>query len=304
MNAWGRLKGPPMADQTGFGQMRVHLHLGAHFTDAALVRAAMSKALVQTQVVVGEAPHALQAVMQPRLAKRRAGAVRLVAEKARRDGAQKVVFIDAGALGPVPCAECGLYPQAGAHMDRIHEVFARQPLDVSLTMRDYASFWTDALIHHVQLGGAFPKPDLLDRLVTHPRRWRHVIEDIAYALPAGANFRVWAYETAPGDVISQISALLGKDLPNPSAPRVPQPPSRADLRAIALDRGLDPVSLGLEGDGPTGPFTALHLDALHAEYREDLTWLRSGACAGVTYVEGASAVCETAPQRDERMRLP
>jgi hypothetical protein len=183
-----------------------------------------------------------------------------------------------------------LYPQLAERLRRLAPAFGSRCRRIGLSIRAYDSYWASAFAFGVAEGHRMPGPDMLDRLVTQPRRWRDVICDVAAAFPA-AELVVWPFERLAGQPDRQLALLTGglsqymtlqgaRDWRNPS-PRLGQ------LREILNDRGEPGATAALPGgNGRWMPFDAEQQAALRSQYLADLTWLRRGA-DGLARLAGA-----------------
>ena len=283
--------------------MDVILHLGAHRTATTTLQRMLGQSHVALQDagVAYWGPKRLRAGLfhglygsGPDLPTARAG------RPARRIGLQLTMAEDAGAqtlfvseenmLGSMRAITEAqrLYPAAGARVAGFAAPFSGHRLMLGLSIRCYDGFWSSVLGWRLQRGGPLPRQALCDRLVTQPRRWRHVIADLAQAVPE-ARLKVWTHEAMagrPGDV---VSALTGVDLSLRGGDAWRNPtPNVSELRSYLEEIGADP-SFARPSAGRFMPFDADQRAALRAQYAEDLAWLAAGAGGLADYLDEAGA---------------
>lgn len=217
---------------------------------------------------------------------RGAGRVRLRCAMLEKARAKELLVCDPGMLGGL-CDNVSaerLYPAAGEKMARMTHAFDGRVKRVLINIRALEDYWAAAMSHAVQNGFPVPLQSELDRLVTQPRSWRKVIEDIAAAVP-DAEILVAPFERIgekPDDVVE--FAVEGRfDAPTPlRVGQGPHVPHLNTLREVLSDRYEDEDDLP-EGAGRWQPFSPMQVDTLRAVYAADLAWLRSGA-DGLAYL--------------------
>ncbi|WP_420859309.1 hypothetical protein [Marivivens marinus] len=184
-----------------------------------------------------------------------------------------------------------LYPDLRTRLEAMALPFGRRCTRIGLSIRSYDSYWASALAYAVARGHAIPTSAQLDRLVTHPRRWRELIRDVAKIFP-NADLVIWPFERFAGRAADELAMLMGGVVPgatvrpendwhNPS-------PRLAKLREIVSAGGADRAAQLPAGNGRWMPFDAAQQATLRGKYREDLQWLRRGA-------DGLARLVETAP---------
>jgi len=181
-----------------------------------------------------------------------------------------------------------LYPGAGDRVAGFAAGFAGLGLTIGLSIRCYDAYWASCLGWRMQRGGPLPRPALCDRLVTQPRRWRHVIAELAQGLP-GARITVWTHETMAGQPAALVERLTGCRIAPQAAGAWRNPtPSLTHLRGYLDDIGADPA-LARGTGGRFMPFDADQRRALRDQYAEDLAWLAAGAGGLAEYLDEAGA---------------
>lgn len=169
-----------------------------------------------------------------------------------------------------------LYPDAGPRVAAFARAFSGRLSRIVISVRAPERYWTSVLCFALARGHALPRPATLDRLVTQPRGWREVIEDVASAAP-GIEILVMPHERYAGLPERRLARMLG--LP-PCLPQahvrdwLNRSPDLAVLRARLAERG----EAGLpEGQGAWHPFDTAQRRALNDIYRDDMSWLSAGA---------------------------
>ncbi len=283
--------------------MRIVLHLGAHRT-----------ATTTLQHVLGDSQPALQraglgywgpkrlrgglfeglygdgTALPPRKAGRATGRIALNLAQEAQAGAGMLLVSEENMLGTMRQITLAqrLYPGAGARVARFAEAFDGHEVTLGLSIRCYDAFWTSVLGWRLRRGGPLPLPALCDRLVTQPRRWRHVIADLAQAVPQ-ARIAVWTHEALAGRPGDLLTALTGRRVALKGVDRWCNPGATlSELRAYLDDIGADPA-LVRGTAGRFMPFDLHQRTALRAQYAEDLTWLAQGAGGLASHIDEAGA---------------
>ncbi len=283
--------------------MRIVLHLGAHRTATTTFQRTLgdNAEALQRAGIAYWGPRRLRAglfdglyggapVPPPRREGRAAGRVALQIEMAARAGATSLVVSEenmAGTMRLITQAQ-RLYPDAGARVARFADAFAGNELTLGLSVRCPDAFWASVLGWRVLRGGSLPHPALCDRLVTQPRRWRHVIADLAQAVPQ-ARIVVWTHEAMAGRPGDLLAHLTGASVPLKGSDRWCNPGVRLpELRAYLADIGADPA-LARGAAGRFMPFDAHQRAAMRGQYGEDLDWLAAGAGGLAEYIDEVGA---------------
>lgn len=236
---------------------------------------------------------ALISVQDERNAMRSIGRIRIEVERLSRNRQRGLLISEENIIGSMRnnVLDTRLYPLLGERLMRFIPAFEGRRLRIALCIRAYEDLWTSSLSYLLSRGGTVPNVDLLDFLTTQPRRWRHVIRDIAQVFP-DAEVLVWPFERMAGTPAAQLSALWGK------------PHGLTEDETLWRNRSLDLIDLNkvlaLRGqsvikDGPIGtgtrwmPFDEDQRALLRAEYRADLDWLERGADGLARFVSGRPA---------------
>lgn len=283
--------------------MDIVLHVGAHRTATTTLQRMLGQSRPALEAAGLEywGPKRLRAGLfdglygtGPDLPARRLGRtarrVALQARQAETAGTALVFVSEENMLGTmrhVAEAQC-LYPGAGARVAQFARGFEAHRLSLALSIRCYDAWWASVLGWRLQRGGPLPRRGLCDRLVTQPRRWRHVVADLARALP-GTPIRVWTHEEMAGQAGVLVARLTGRRLSLSGAEAWRNPRPRLDeLRAYLDDIGA-PLALARGTAGQFMPFDADQRAAMRAQYAEDLDWLAGGAGGLADYIDEAGA---------------
>ena len=143
-----------------------------------------------------------------RRAARAVGRLRLEFDRLDRAGQSALLISEENLLGTMMnnIEDRGLYPFLLDRMARYAPAF---DLRVGLGIRDYADYWASCLGFAIGRGHPAPDRALLDCLVTQPRRWRHLVREIATVFPA-ARITVWTHEAMAGRARDVTAALWGQ----------------------------------------------------------------------------------------------
>ncbi|MBY4893161.1 hypothetical protein KUL25_10330 [Rhodobacteraceae bacterium N5(2021)] len=285
--------------------MDVVLHIGAHRTASATFQHHMSRSRADMaeggvvywgpKIVRGGlfrgAIGGVEGVMASQ-ERRFAGRCAMRAEAVRQTGATHLVISDENMIGSLRAAleHTRLYPDAGRRIAAYAHGFERHRVTVAVCVRDYADWWTSAMAFRLSRGGPLPRTDLRECLVTQPRRWRHIVEELARVLP-DARIVVWSHEASASAPHRLLQELTGFSTPAlDTAPRNLRPTAEA-LRQVMTDCDIDPAQFNWP-EGRFMPFTADETEALDAQYQEDLAWLSAGAGGFADYIDAPSAQTE------------
>lgn len=224
--------------------------------------------------------------------RRFAGRCAMRAEAVRQTGATHLMISDENMIGSLRGAleHTRLYADAGRRIAAYANGFSRHRLTVALCVRDYADWWTSSLAFRLQRGGPLPHTQMREYLITQPRRWRHLVEELARVLP-DVRLVVWSFEASANAPYRLIQELTGTSTdPGPSGP-INVRPGTSDLLELMDACGIDPATFRWP-DGRFMPFASHELDALGAQYQEDLAWLRAGAGGFADYIDAPLAQTE------------
>ncbi|MEX3014394.1 hypothetical protein [Gymnodinialimonas hymeniacidonis] len=282
--------------------MDVILHVGAHRTATttfqhhlAANRGALRAARATywgPKVVRGGLFRTMSGGTDPILpwqAKRAAKRAALRSEALRQDGIKRLIISDENMLGSLRnvLEDTLLYPGAGRRIAEFAQGFQKHNLTIGLGVRCYSHWWTSALAFRLMRGGPLPRADLRERMVTQPRRWRHIVEEIARAVP-DARLVVWTHEALSSAPHLQLHALADIATIPASLPILNAAPRGTEVRRFMTDCGLNAEEFTWP-DNRFMPFEMHEADALRAQYQDDLTWLAEGAGGSADYIDAMSA---------------
>lgn len=218
---------------------------------------------------------------------RNRGLITIELQRLASRGVRRLVVSEENVLGSMAgnLKSQMLYAHAAERAQRFHRVFGKSCVRIGIGIRPYAEYWASSLAFAIAKGHALPDAALLDRLVTQPRSWRRLIEEVARAFPA-AEIVVWEFGQMAGRVHWQYRALAGPrgHLPPSNARHNASPDCRA-LRAVLQARGGHEAGGLGDVDGRYQPFGDAHRDTLAEIYTGDLDWLRRYAPGRIRFVE-------------------
>ena len=295
--------------------MEINLHLGAHRTASTTLQQFLDRntaALRQSGIEVWtpartrkglfsglfERPEDVTLEMERR-GNRSLGLIAIEMERARRAGCSSLLISDENMIGSTRnnLRQQQLYPLLTERLVRLRPAFDGKLRRIGISIRSYDTFWASCLAFGIVQGFRMPLMADLDRYITQPRRWRHVIANVAAAFP-GVEILVWPFERFAGQPDQQLSFLTGarksavsligaRDWNNPS-------PRADSLRQILALRGdADPGQPLTDQTGRWMPFSDAQLLALRAQYNADLDWLRCGADGLAQLVEKTGPVANS-----------
>lgn len=280
--------------------MDVILHVGAHLTGVSTLSSYLERnrwafsarglaVWTPTQTRHGLFDGLTLKSGLPRVSKRRVrgtGRLRLRSILLERAGVRELLVVEPAMIGSVfnnVTAE-RLYPAVGERAARMAHGFGGRVRRVVLTIRAYEDFWAASLAHALKNGAMVPDQAQLDHLVTQPRSWRHVVSDLACAVP-GAEILVAPFERLgdrPCQMVEFSVAGRFSAPPYDQLGELRQVPSLPVLRQVLEDRQM-PMELLPEGAGRWQPFDAAQIATFKEIYAEDISWLRAGA-DGLAYL--------------------
>lgn len=284
--------------------MEILLHLGAHRTATTTLQHMLGQSHLRMQSggLAYWGPKRLRAglfdglygaadPLLPRKAGRAQARIRLQARSMADQGTATLFVSEENMLGTMRrlLAQTRLYDGAGARVARFAAGFDEHALSLGLSIRCYDAFWTSVIGWRMRHGGDLPDHALCERLITQPRRWRHVIADLAQAMP-GVTINVWTHEAMAGRPDALIERLTGHGFARRAKHGwCNKTPGAARLIAECVNAGMDdPASLPLSG-GRFMPFDPHQRAILRAQYGEDLDWLATGAGGLARYIDLAGA---------------
>ncbi len=244
-----------------------------------------------------------------KLGNRSIGRIKIEASRARADRVKHLVISEENMIGTMAenFRSSMLYGQAGERMARFTPAFAESPLRIGIAIRSYERHWASALSFRIRTGMSVPDQESLDMMVTQPRRWQHLIIDVAEALPQ-AQIMVWPFEAWGSQPESQLAAITARPVPmgvraiHPwcNASRGPQ-----ELAQCLSDRGDHTGADNMRKYGERYmPFDTDHISKLKQDYSADIAWLSSGADGLATYLgptgETFGGQTDMRGHRDER----
>jgi len=272
------------------------LHVGAHRTASTTLQRMMgaSKRATDAAGVAYWGPkrtrsglfNGLGGITLPRQRRRVLARIGFQAAQLAQGGTRALWISEENLLGTMRrnIADLRLYPDAADKLAPLGVVLGDHPLTVAMAVRSYDSYWASVLAFRLTRGGAVPTPDLIDRLITQPRRWRHVVASVAAAVPQ-ARVVVWTHEAMadmPDRLVGHLTgvqmALHGADAWCNTMPSI------GKLRETVEDFGGDPTLLRATV-GRFMPFDDAQRAVLRAQYADDLAWLRAGAGGMATYID-------------------
>lgn len=292
--------------------MHVTLHLGAHRTGATTLQRflARNSRLLEAGKVACWLPPATRTgllsglVRRPdaisldleRLGRHSCGRLEMRQQLLERRGIERLVVSEQNLIGTADesLVSGKLYPWVFERLDRVVPAFHERCDRILVGIRSYDRFWSSLLSQGVVNGHPVPDAAVLDRLVTQPRRWRRVIEEIAAALPR-ARVLVVPHERFAGCPERHLEAITGSSLTPGFAARMAgvrnweaRGPSPEAIVEVLADRGnLDPIPISSSDRWLL--FDGDQRAAMVAQYAEDLAWLRAGANGHASLVESADA---------------
>lgn len=293
------------------GILEVILHLGAHRTATTAFQlwlganevrllargiAVWAPSRTRAGLFAGLVRPPAQVTAEDRRAARRAALrIRQQIDRLAADGVTRLLVSEENMAGTIlgNLARGAAYPEARARLDRFAEAFDGRVQALGLGIRALDDWWASCLAFAMARGRRPPPPEVLDRIARAGAGWRPLIGAAEGAF-APARITVWRAERLAGAPAGQLAALL--DAPAPAGLLPPLPgrinaaQGRDGLRAILAGRGDFAVAAAIRpGAGRWMPFSPPQRQALRRGFEEDLAWLRSGAGAGVTHIDGAEA---------------
>lgn len=225
-----------------------------------------------------------------KLARRAIGRVKLEQKRLRNKGFGTLLLSEENLIGTMNLnlSSLRLYPQTQARLERLAGAFEGARVRIGLSIRSYDSHWASQMAFRIKVGGGLPEAADLDRIATQPRRWRHVVKDVARAFP-DADIMVWPFEGWVGQPEQMLARLLHWPIPLDAvrfSERCNASPDTQQLHDILCDAGDPEAAKHLEGlSGPFQPFPEMHREKLKDDYREDIDWLMAGAEGLATYLD-------------------
>jgi hypothetical protein len=290
--------------QRGLGLLEVILHIGAHRTGTTSFQRALQQNqhnLTKNGVTTwgpritrgGRFSGLLRGAEcesreTARLVDRNKGIISIEMTRLNKFGQKTLLISEENILGSMRTNlyTTRLYPGLPERLERFALVFGSACSRIGLTIRPYEEFWASSMAYAIKAGHPVMDQDGHDRLVTQPRSWRNVINDVATAFPK-AQITVWEFARLIGRPQAQYRLLVGKrGRLRPMDSQHNASPGRDALREILMLRGdAGAVQAIAPGSGQFMPFGAHHVAAFQAQYADDLVWLRSRPKTEFNFVE-------------------
>ncbi|MEL7176449.1 MAG: hypothetical protein AAGK28_07990 [Pseudomonadota bacterium] len=290
--------------------MDVILHLGSHRTGTTTFQSylANNEAMLKRLGIVSWRPKRLRKGMMSGLlgrpdqitaygfkrAQRSCGLIRMETDRMAKLGVEHLIVSEENMIGAMRnnLRHERLYPGLATRMERFRGAFADTCTRIVLAVRSYDEYWASSLGYAVAAGQSVPSNGQLDRLVTQPRRWRHLVTELSDAFPA-AHIMVWPFEALAGQPEKQLRLMTGTNAPLPlKGARVwhNKGQSDADLHALVTERGEEAAMTRFTGDHSRWmPFDAAQRMALRAQYVSDIRWLKNGADGCASFIQSPDA---------------
>lgn len=216
------------------------------------------------------------------------GRIAVHCKKAELRGIKTLIISDENMLGNVRqnLRDTSLYRDGAERLARFAAAFDGRITRVTASIRSLDAYWSSSLAYGVGRGHALPGADDLDRIVTQPRSWRDVIEEVGRVF-AGAEIQVLCHETHAGRPELRLLHMAGGGFEPPLKDArlwLNRAPDLARLRRVLAARDIGPEALP-SGEGRWNPFDELHVAALRETYADDLFWLRAGADGKAKLIE-------------------
>lgn len=269
--------------------MDVILHLGAHRTGTTSLQAWMleNEDLLRAAGIACWGPQLTRAglfeglikrpdrVTDPveRAARASAARIRMEIDRLAEAGLRALLISEENVLGAMPqCLEHRmLYPDLAGRIARVLAAFGPHLTGLAISVRRYDMWWASVIAAGQARGVTPPDARGCDRLASHPRSWKRVVQILreASALPV----TVLPFEGFVGRHEAQLAAML----PGAALPAALYDHGRR-YNGAAADHGEN---------GRFMPFSLAQRGQMTARYLEDLAWLRAPR-QGVTFIENGA----------------
>jgi hypothetical protein len=179
-----------------------------------------------------------------------------------------------------------LYPEIGERMARYQNAFGGDIRRVVLQVRSLEAYWASLVSYALPRGVAVPGERMLAQLALSGRSWRHVIADLACAMP-DSDIVVTPFErfaAHPDRLLEQMTGLLFTPRAGAAGFWYNRSQDIAQLRLVLEERGEDLDRL-TGSSGRWMPFSPAQAAELREAYADDLFWLRAGAEGLARYIE-------------------
>ncbi len=316
----------------GVHRVEISLHLGAHRTGTTSIQKffGANGAQLETAGLSYWGPKRTRAglmhgiIKNPanltdediRLGKRAIGRIRLERDRLAFEGKRKLIVSEENLLGTMAqnLNSKALYSQATARLARLAPSLNDTPLRVNLAVRSLDVYWASAIAFRIRAGMPVPGRDMINEIADQPRRWFHVVRDVAAAFPQ-AEILVWPFEGWSMNPKPMIEAILGEtsDLDFQGFEKCNESLSGPALAELATDRNEADAAMWLASSGQDNrfmPFSAAQRQKMQKDYRADLDWLSAGMLERVTYLDptegtfgGAEMTRGSTPNELEKGRM-
>lgn len=239
-----------------------------------------------------------------RLVARNKGVIAIEMDRLARKQCRNLLITEENILGGIRgnLRSHQLYPRLDERLARFAEMFGPVCGRIGLAIRPYQDFWASSMAHSIPLGHRLLDEDDFDQLVTQPRTWRRVINDVAAAFPR-ADIMVWEFDRMVRQPAAQLKILTNGQL-NLHLGLMEQQhntsPGRDALRSILAQRRDGSEAQIAAGDGRFMPMGAHHIEAMQAQYAIDLAWLRGASVGRLKFVEAVEAFDLAPPEKTKR----
>ncbi len=223
-------------------------------------------------------------------AQRSCGRIKMEITRLGHDAVSHLVVSDENMIGSMRqnMTALRLYPQIRPRLGAFAPAFGGHRLRITLSVRSYHSYWASSLAYLIKAGHHVPDTDMLDHLVTQPRRWRDVICDVSHVFPE-AEITVLPFEGVIGDTQEQFETVLGLKWPcrlTDSPDICNASPTAGELAGLLRSCG-DMRNAALLEAMPDRymPFDGAQIAKMRADYDADINWLLDGAEGRARYID-------------------
>lgn len=229
----------------------------------------------------------MQGLADDRRGKRSLGRIQLALDDAEAGGTKHLLISEENMVGTLrqTLATAKLYPDAGGRAHRLAQVFGPKCRRIGISIRSYDQWWASAIAFGVAKSGPVPSSELTQSVLGQPRRWRHVISELADAFPDVPVY-VWSHEVMAARPEIVARTLMGTPMPKLKGTRDwhNAAPTPVAMRGHLGDLGA-PIEGVIEREGRFMPFTPAERGQLQADYAEDIAWLRAGEDTRIHYID-------------------
>ena len=210
-------------------------------------------------------------------------------DAAREAGVRHLVVSEENMMGSIGqnVRHKVLYKDVGKRVAHFAQAFGDEVTSIVISPRSLDVFWCSSLAYAVSNGLTAPDAAQSAAIARSFRGWRHVVADIASAVPE-VELKVLPFDEFAGrpdrflEVATGLSGPVCTDrTPVNASPRLPE------LRRAMLAKGMDTTALPF-GMGRWNPFTNEQHSALRELFADDMMWLTAGADGLATLIEDRS----------------